>query len=235
MRNLFLKYDCSTAKTLAALMVLAALLGCGGDDDDDVTLEHLQDIEGNVYSAVSIGNQVWMAENLKVTKYNDGTAIPYVNDTDDLVSLTTGAFTWFNDDEGAFKETYGALYNWHVVSSGKLCPAGWHVPSDAEWTTLINFLGGEGVAGGELKAIGTSHWNAPNTGATNNSGFTALPAGYLFDNGNYNSLGNVTHWWTATASDADAAWDRYVHFQNPTATKGNYSKQVFYSCRCVKN
>lgn len=235
MRKLLLKSVFITTKTLTALIALAMLLfNCGSDDDNDVTLEHLTDIDGNVYVAVSIGTQVWMAENLKVTKYNDGTSIPYVTGLDDVSTLTTGAFTYFEDNP-ANGVTYGALYNWHAVSSGNLCPIGWHVPSDAEWTTLINFLGGESAAGGKLKELGTTHWNAPNTDATNDSGFTALPAGYLFDNGNYNSLGNVTHWWSSTQSDADSAWDRYVYFQNGSVTKGNYSKQVFYSCRCLKN
>jgi len=194
MRNLFLKSVLSIRKTLAALIAFVVLLpGCGSDVDGP-NLQHLTDIEGNVYVAVPIGSQVWMVDNLKVTKYKDGTPIPYVTNTDDLASLTTGAYTWFNNDEATVKDTYGALYNWYSVSSGNLCPTGWHAPSDAEWATLINFLGGESVAGGKLKAIGTSHWNAPNTDASNDSGFTALPAGYLFDNGNYNSLGNITHW-----------------------------------------
>jgi uncharacterized protein (TIGR02145 family) len=213
------------------VVLLVFIVSCSDDDNKAVMVS---DIEGNVYATISIGAQVWMADNLRVTKYNDGSAIPYVTNNIDLTALTTGAFSWFDNNE-ANGSVYGALYNWHTISSGKICPTGWHVPSDSEWTTLINFLGGESLAGGKLKAIGTAHWNSPNTGATNDSGFTALPAGYLFDNGNYNSLGNVTHWWSSTEEDSDSAYDRYVYFQNSTATKGTYSKQVFYSCRCLKN
>ena len=232
MRTLFSKPVLSTKKALAALTVLATIIsGCG---DDEPKPPSLTDIDGNVYETVAIGNQVWMAENLQVAKYNDGSPIPYVTNDDDVSILTTGAYTWY-DKNPANRFTYGALYNWHSVSSGNLCPIGWHVPSDAEWTTLINFLGGEDIAGGKLKDIGTSHWSAPNQDATNDSGFTALPAGYLFDNGNYNSLGNITHWWSSTESGGDSAWDRYVYFQNGNAIKGDYSKQVFFSCRCLKD
>ena len=217
---------------MVLFLLVICILGCS--DDDEPQTHAVQDIDGNVYAAKAIGSQVWMIDNLRVTKLNDGTAIPYVTDDDDASILTTGAFTYYGDNP-ANQNVYGALYNWHAVNSGKLCPTGWHIPSDSEWTTLINSLGGEGVAGGDMKAIGTSHWSAPNTGATNNSGFTALPAGYLYDDSEYHSLGNVAHWWTSTQSDADAAFDRYVTFQSASATKGTYNKEVFYSCRCLKD
>ena len=236
MRTPFLKIF-STRQMLVGLLVCVALLSnCGSDDDDGtgLNLEHLTDVEGNVYVAVPIGSQVWMAENLNVTKYNDGTDIPYVTDEHNVGSLTTGAYSYYAKDPGN-ADLYGALYNWHAIGSGKLCPKGWHVPSDAEWSILINFLGGEDVAGGPLKEITTAHWSSPNAGATNDSGFSAVPAGYLYDNSTYHSVGNVTHWWTSTQKDANSAWDRYVTYKDAKALKGEYSKQVFYSCRCVKN
>ena len=233
MRLMFLKSR--TLKNILNVFVTLMMVATGCKDDDDQPQRYaLEDIDGNVYDAISIGAQIWMTDNLRVTKFNDGTLLTYANPDDDLMNLTSGSMSYY-DDNPANASTYGALYNWHAVGSGKLCPNGWHIPSDGEWNTLINFLGGEDVAGGHMKAIGTSHWNAPNQEATNNSGFTALPAGYLFDNGNYNSIGNITHWWTATENGAQEAFDRYVYFQNGKVVKGTYSKQVFYSCRCVKD
>lgn len=151
--------------------------------------------------AVPIGNQVGMSENLKVTKYNDGIDIPSVT------------------DNNSNRFTYGALYNWFAVNSGKLRPSGWHVPGAAEWTSLINFLGGEGIAGGKLKEIGTRHWSVPNTGAANESCDTAVHGGYLYNNRAYHSLGNAGHWWTATESKTDSALDAYFYSQNGSATQ----------------
>ena len=137
------------------------------------------DIDGNIYHTVTIGNQVWMKENLKTTKYKNATNIEYIG-SDGLVWQlnTTGAYAWYNNDS-TWKYTYGALYNWSAVNSAKgLCPAGWHVPSDAEWTILTTYLGGANIAGGKMKETSTLLWESPNTGATNKSGFTALPGGY---------------------------------------------------------
>ena len=193
------------------------------------------DFDGNVYSAITKGTQTWLAENLKTTHYKDGSPITRVLGSTNLSTLTTGAYTWYNNNETTYKGTYGALYNWYAVSTGNLCPTGWHVPSDAEWTALINFLGGDIIAGGKLKEKGTSHWNNPNTGATNESGFTGLPGGYLFENGTYYSLRNVGHWWSSTESDADHAWDRYAYFQYDSLLRENYSKKIFFSVRCLKD
>ena len=113
------------------------------------------DIDGNVYHTVTIGTQTWMVENLKTTKYNDGTAIPLVTDSTAWLNLTTPGYCWYNNDAATYKNTYGALYNWFTVNTSKLAPSGWHVPTDAEWTTLITYLGGETVAGGQMKSTGT--------------------------------------------------------------------------------
>ena len=137
----------------------------------------IADIDGNIYNTVIIGTQVWMKENLKATKLNDGTNILLETDNATWISLTDPAYCWYNNDASSYKNTYGALYNWFTVETGKLCPTGWHVPSDAEWFTLIDFLGGESVAGGKLKEIGNTHWNSPNTGATDEYGFTAITLG----------------------------------------------------------
>ena len=130
------------------------------------------DIDGNVYHTVTIGTQIWMVENLKTTRYNDGSPIPFVTDSSSWSNLTTPGYCWYNNDT-TNKNTYGALYNWFAVNTGKLAPTGWHVPTDDEWTTLTTYLGGESIAGGKLKETGTTHWRTPNAGATNEIGFTA--------------------------------------------------------------
>jgi len=142
----------------------------------DCTYSSMTDIEGNVYKTIKIGTQIWMAENLKTTKYNDGTSIPLVGDCY-WRNLTTPGYCWYNNDSIIYKKLYGAIYNWFTINTGKLAPAGWHVPSEEEWTKLITYLGGEEVAGGKMKESGITHWSIPNESATNESGFTALPSG----------------------------------------------------------
>jgi uncharacterized protein (TIGR02145 family) len=137
------------------------------------------------YKTVKIGNQIWMAENLRSTKFNDGTAIPFIEDKKTWRKLTVPAYCVYDNDMDKHKMIYGNLYNWYVVNMGKLCPAGWHVPTHDEWTALSVYLGGESVAGGKLKETGTIHWKSSNDGATNESGFTALPGGIRNLYGNF--------------------------------------------------
>jgi uncharacterized protein (TIGR02145 family) len=159
-----------------------------------------RDEDNNLYSIVEISTQVWMAENLKTTLYNDGTSIPLVIDNTEWRNLTTPGYCWYNNDENSHKQYYGALYNWYAVNTGKLCPAGWHVPTDAEWIILITYLGGESVAGGKLKENTTWWWQPPNAGATNETGFTALPGGYRPDDngGIFIYIGIGGSWWCST-------------------------------------
>jgi uncharacterized protein (TIGR02145 family) len=156
---------------LIMLLVLFLVKGCKkGEEDEKIT-----DADANVYASVTIGTQVWMVENLKTIKYKDGTAIAYPGSDFMLwANNTDGAYAWYNS-EIANKNTYGALYNWHAVNTGKLCPTGWHVPSGDEWIAMVTYLGDN--AGGKLKEEGTVHWQTPNEGATNETGVTALPGG----------------------------------------------------------
>ena len=203
----------------------------------------ISDIDGNVYQMVQIGNQIWMKENLKTTKYNDGTAIPLITDPDAWWNLTTPGYCWYNNDKATYKATYGALYNWHVVNTGKLCPTGWHVPSDAEWTTLITYLGGEDVAGGKLKEAGTTHWDSPNTGATNESGFTALPGGYTYLDTNLGgtfvciggSGGGSGIWWSSTESLTVSAYALGINSEYSDVYLGGDSKENGFSVRCLRD
>ena len=195
------------------------------------------DIDGNSYNTVIIGTQVWMKENLKTTKYNDGTAIPLVTDGTAWVALTSPGYCWYNNDAATYKATYGALYNWYTLNStsnsGKnVCPTGWHVPSDAEWTTLITFLGGESVAGGKLKETGTTHWAVP-TGATNETGFTALPGGYRYSYGTFSDVGYAGYWWSSAEQSTDNASSRLMYFNSSSFFSYYFDKRNGISVRCL--
>jgi uncharacterized protein (TIGR02145 family) len=164
----------------------------------DLNYGSVSDIDGNLYKTIQIGSQVWLAENLKTTRYHDGTQIPEVADQSEWQNRKSAAYCWYNNDASSFKAVYGALYNWYAVNTGKLCPSGWHVPTLDEWKILAAYLGGDGVAGGKLKETGTGRWFSPNAGATNSSGFAAVPGG-LRDK-SYFWINTMSKWW---ASDRD--------------------------------
>ena len=195
----------------------------------------VKDVDGNSYKAIKIGSQVWMAENLKTTKYNDGTAIPLVTNNIIWYDLTTPGYCWYINDEATYKTTYGALYNWYVVNTGNLCPTGWHMATDPEWTTLTTYLGGEAVAGGKLKETGTTHWRSPNTGATNETGFTALPGGFRVCNAEFFSDGDFGYLWSATEVDTYSAWLRDLNNTSSEAHRTTYCKRGGLSVRCIKD
>jgi uncharacterized protein (TIGR02145 family) len=208
-----------------------------GDDITFIT-EGVSDVDGNVYNTVTIGTQVWMQENLKTTKYNDGTEIPNVTDGATWSTLSTGAYCWYNNNAATYKETFGALYNWYVTASNNpknVCPTGWHVPTDAEWTTLTTYLGGETVAGGKLKETGTTHWLTPNTGATNSSGFTALPGGNRLNDGSFDYIGQYGQWWSSTEYSDNYGWSRDMGYYFRTLDRAYYLKSSGYSVRCLKD
>jgi uncharacterized protein (TIGR02145 family) len=195
----------------------------------------LTDKDGNTYDVVMIGTQVWMAENLKTTKYSDGTIIPLVTDNTSWSNLTTPGYCWYNNDPTSYKNTYGALYNFYAVSTGKLCPTGWHVPTDAEVTTLTTYLGGASVAGGKLKEIGTTHWSSPNTDATNESGFTAISSGGRNYLGTYVSNGIEFYLWTSTEYDYTTSWNRDISYTYADIFRHNNNKHNGFSVRCIMN
>jgi uncharacterized protein (TIGR02145 family) len=197
----------------------------------DLTYGEVSDVEGNIYKTIQIGTQLWMAENLLTKKYNDGTDIPLVNNTDSWTNLTSSAYCWYNNSI----IDYGALYNWHAVNSGKLCPTGWHVPSDDEWTVLSTNLGGLTIAGSKLKETGTNHWLSPNLGATNSSGFSALAGGYRYYTGVYNSLKRYGFWWSSTESASTTAYARDLCYSYSNMDKISSEKRSGASVRCVKD
>ena len=195
-------------------------------------------------STVTIGTQTWTTKNLDVTIYRDGTPIPQVTDPTQWANLTTGAWCYYNNT-AANGTTYGKLYNWYAVAgihdtdpntpNKILAPTGWHVPSDAEWTTLTTFLGGENVAGGKMKATGTSLWNTPNTEATNSSGFTGLPGGYRNYNGSFYSIGFYGYWWSSSETDTAVAWNRLLNCYNGTAYRYFINKTIGFSVRYLRD
>ncbi len=195
----------------------------------------ITDIDGNVYNTVTIGTQIWMVENLRTTKYNDDGSIPLVTDATEWRNLTTDAYCWYNNDPASYKDTYGALYNWYTVNTGKLCPIGWHVPTDAEWAILTTYLGGETVAGGKMKESGTSHWATPNTGADNSCGFTALPGGTRLYDSTFDFIRFNGFWWSSTADNATLALDRNLIWQYSNAYRNITSKSNGYSVRCLQD
>jgi uncharacterized protein (TIGR02145 family) len=186
--------------------------------------------------SVSIGNQVWMLKNLNVNTYRNGELIPEVTDVTLWVGLTTGAWCWYNNDSATYAATYGKLYNWYAVNDSRgLAPAGWHVPSDLEWGTLSDFLGGESIAGGTMKEAGTTHWISPNTGATNSSGFTGLPGGGRDNRGEFGFITNDGYWWSSTESDVTDAWSVYLGFYGGLIGKYASTKLIGYSVRCIRD
>jgi uncharacterized protein (TIGR02145 family) len=193
------------------------------------------DIDGNIYSTVAIGTQVWMVENLKTTRYNDGTSIPYVTDEDAWIDLTTAAYCWPNNDISNLSP-YGAMYNWYAVNSGKLAPTGWHVATDADWNTLITFAGGDSIAGGKLKAAGITYWESPNTGGTDDYGFTLLPAGYRsVANGTWV---NFSYWavlWSATEEQPGFAGRCRIVNTAAFFDLKSTDERFGFSVRCIKN
>ncbi len=192
------------------------------------------DIDGNVYDAITIGGQIWMKENLKTVRYNDGTTIPLQTDNTTWYNLTTAAYCFYNNDPTTYKDTYGALYNWYAVNTMKLCPTGWHVPANAEWTTLINFLGGVQLAGGKMKEVGTTHWNSPNTG-TNESGFTALPGGDREYNGLFGWINIMGYLWSTTEFGTTSGWQIMISYSSDNANQ-NYDYLSFgKSVRCLRD
>jgi uncharacterized protein (TIGR02145 family) len=215
-------------------MLLMLTSSCKKDKEEDPSSITVTDFDGNVYHSVTIGTQVWLVENLKVTHYRNGDAIPNVTGNTQWEASTTGAYCNY-DNSVVNGTTYGRLYNWYAVNdSRKICPTGWHVPSDVEWTVLTTYLGGAFDAGAKLKEKGTTHWKLPNAGATNASGFTALPAGHrIFAGGFEYLLWGCGFWGTnLVGNDATVMYLDYNTTDFYHALEGrNYGRSV----RCIQD
>ena len=202
----------------------------------NVCSQTITDIDGNIYSTVSIGNQVWMGENLKVTKFNNQVPIPLVLDNTQWSTQTQAAYCYYQGDV-ANASVYGNLYNWYVVNGSKnVCPTGYHVPVIAEWEELITFLGGNAVAGGKLKEIGFTHWLDPNTGADNTSSFTLLPSGWRANNnGVYENMTYMAYLWSSSSVDALISSIVLVGYDSPAAYTSESHILTGLPIRCLKD
>lgn len=214
---------------IAPLLLICSIIGVPG-----LRAQTVKDIEGNIYKTTFIGKQVWMVENLKSTKYNDGTIIRMIPDNAEWSSTYDDGYCWYNNEKNN-GDMYGALYNWGTIKSKKLCPIGWHVPDDNDWIVLANNLGGENIAGGKLKDTGITHWKKPNVGATNESGFKALPGGYRNYSGTFDFLGVYSTWWTSTEVSSTYAWSRFLKSEQGSILRYDFNKKYGFSVRCIKN
>ena len=209
----------------------------------------ITDADGNVYNTVTLGTQVWIAGNLKTTKYNDNSAIPLVTDPTTWAGLSTPGYCWYNNDGATYKDTYGALYNWFAVNTGKLCPTGWRVPTYDEWTVLTVYLTNNGYGfGGSGNDISKSMasksgWTIYNLAGTvgndqvsnNSSGFTAFPAGNRNLNGVFELSGNQTFWWSSTPYSPTYSYLQYLSYDSYYCNWARTDMPVGYSVRCLKD
>jgi len=209
-------------------------LGTTSGDDQTFKTYVVADADNNLYYSVTIGTQTWMQENLKTTHYNDGTDIPLVTENTEWKNLAAPAYCWYDNDESGYKSTYGALYNWYTVNTGKLCPAGWHVPANGEWITLTNYLGGESVAGDKLKEAGNTHWGDLNTG-TDETGFTALPGGNRTDDGLYTDIGLNAQWWSASTLLSSSSYSAILYYNSSSLAREGNPNVSGFSVRCIKD
>ncbi|MFC1619459.1 fibrobacter succinogenes major paralogous domain-containing protein [Candidatus Neomarinimicrobiota bacterium] len=230
-------------KRLFVLFLYLFLVSCSGTQRAIISIPQtatVTDIDGNVYKTVRIGDQWWMAENLRVTHYRSGDEIPNRTDDAEWDQGSGGSCCYNNDHENA--EVYGRLYNWFAVTDSRgIAPDGWHVPTDDEWQELVEYLGGESKAGGALKGTGTIEsgdglWRDANEGASNSSGFTALPGGYRYNHGVFDGMGSYAYFWTASETSGGTAWHRYIYSRNTEVRRYDHGwKQGGYSVRCVKD
>lgn len=199
-------------------------------------VDTITDIMGNSYNTIGMGSQIWMAQDLRTTRLNDGSLIPEVTSDSVWAELQTPAFCWYNNDSTNFKSSYSPLYNFYVITSGSLCPTGWHVPDKAEWEYLASFVGGEKVAGGKLKESNSAHWNEPNTCILNNYNFIALPGGCRKDfNGEFLEIGNMGFWWTGNSESFFIADCFSMSYNVTKLARIETNKREGHSVRCVKD
>ena len=229
------------------IITLSFLLfsGCEYDSPQTVDftgqIDSIVDIDGNKYKTIGIGTQVWMQENLRVTHFNDGSKISLLNQSGDWYlnnDLNTPAYCWYDNDSVNNYSPYGALYNFYSIETGLLCPTGWHVSSQTEWETLVNYLGGKEIAGGKLKDYFGNYWTSPNHCIENNGYFIGLPGGYRHSrNGTYYAKGLLGCWWANRISKEDNSMALQISLENSEifTTETYVNKNVGASVRCVKD
>jgi uncharacterized protein (TIGR02145 family) len=224
-------------KVYFALLITSILFSCKKEQKVGIPGANILDVEGNSYKTVIIGKQTWMAENLKVAKYNDGTKIPNIKDDSAWIATEIGAWCHYNNDS-TFNIKYGKLYNWYTVNPmtngyKNICPVGWHVPGDDEWEVLKDYLGGKNIAGPKLKEEGTESWVSPNKESTNISLFTALPGGAR--NFKFNYLNTYGYWHSASEYNYNTSKVFVLIFEEVDAGTLQADKNIGYSIRCLKD
>lgn len=213
-------------------MFLLLIISCKKEQDNSNV--NVTDIDGNIYKTIVIGNQIWMAENLKVSKYRNGDPIITGLNKEGWMNTTSGAYAIY-EDRPNYNQLYGKLYNWYAVDDQRgLCPEGWHIPTDLEWASLENFLGGVSIAGGKMKSIGYS-WQVPNTGATNSSGFSGLPGGVRGNYARYYGILDWGHWWSSTLDENGKPLPRSLGSKGENIYRNYSAKEVGFSVRCIKD
>jgi len=217
---------------IAVLMLLA--ISCTKESKIQSSVKTDDSLNSSVktnLTVVTIGTQTWMTKDLATSTYRNGDKIPQVKNSSQWATLTTGAWCYYNNNPHS-----GKLYNWYAVNDPRgLAPAGWHIPSDVEWTTLTIYLGGVIVAGGKMKETGTAHWWTPNADATNSSGFTALPGGTRYYLGDFFDAGGYGYWWRSTEAASNAAYYRHLTYFYGTISAGTDYKTNGFSVRCLKD
>ncbi len=228
--------DLTTATTYYLRSYATTKYGTGyGPEKTFKTSEIAADIDGNVYEVVQIGTQTWMKDNLKVTRYRDGTVIPLTSNSSTWSSTSSGAYCAYGNSNYNIA-VYGALYNWYAVTNPKgLCPTGWHIPSNEELTSLTTFLGGPEVAGGKMKETGLHYWNAPNMGVGNASGFSARAAGYRDLNGIFANLMEVDYIWSSSEYSPTHGISRKLYHDNSVISFSGNFKNSGFTVRCIRN
>jgi uncharacterized protein (TIGR02145 family) len=205
-----------------------------GDQMEFTTIPtSIVDIDGNIYHTVIIGSQVWLVENLKTTKYRNGDPISGITDNSEWANSGTGAYSFYSNNTSNYT-IYGNLYNWLAATDSRnIAPTGWHVPSEEEWTILQDYLGGELNAGGELKETGLTNWQSPNEGATNETGFTALPGGYRYIDGSFSNLGYKGVWWSNSEKPSNSAYALFTYAEGTQLHGEPNDKRIGFSIRCI--
>ncbi|MFZ4707389.1 MAG: FISUMP domain-containing protein [Bacteroidales bacterium] len=239
----FTPTDAVTYNSVSKTVKINVMAGPGSGIifNPNLTYGTVTDIDGNVYKTITIGTQTWMAENLRTTRYRNGDSMPNETNVTEWGSISSGAYCNYNNTSNSDTiATYGRLYNWYSVNeSRKIAPAGWHIPSYDEWTTLTNSLGGQSVAGCKLIETGTTHWHSPNMGATNESGFTALPGGSRVYTGHYfHWIGKYCAFWSSIEGDSGYTLNAFAYhttYDSPWVSLDIYDKSEGISIRCIKD
>lgn len=251
--HIFIFVGLFSVATFAQTVTLPPYYGVQNKPDFICGVSTVTDYQGNVYNTVKIGDQCWLKENLRSTKYNDGTNIPNVTDNSTWENLTSPAYCWYDNNYATYGSVYGALYNWYTVDTEKLCPIGWHVPSIGELELMEQYLINNGYNFDSTftdnkiakSLTATVLWaTATNQGCPgstdfpeyrNKTDFTALPAGNRFNNGSYGNITQYAIWWTNTTQDADNSWAKLIYYNSPDVGLDIFNNSFGFSVRCIKD